>query len=555
MYVTDVLTKRKDGGVSYKCTLLRESYRVGGKVKSRTIANLTHLDPAEIEAIRLALKHKGNLKVLGSAAEVEVIEGKSVGAIWTVYQVAKRLGIDKALGGGRQAKLALWQVIARVINQGSRLSAVRIASGTAASDILGLTKGFNENDLYENLAYLDKNQADIEKRLFLSRYKGKEPKLFLYDVTSSYFEGNLNELSAFGYDRDGKRGKKQVVVGLLCDETGDPVSVKVFDGGTRDFDTFSDQLNKARYDFGALTVTFVGDRGMIKHPQIMEIEANKCNYITAITKPQIKALIKADVIQLSLFDENLTEIEHEGVRYILRRNPNRAQQIRSTRLGKKTSIKNLIDKKNTYLKEHKKAGPLVAKKEVETKIKALKVDSFLYVQITDRCLELKTDEKKLAEISRLDGCYCLKTNLAQKAAEAEVIHDRYKDLAQVEEAFRTSKTAHLEMRPWYVRSEKSTRGHALVVILSYLIVRRLKEAWINQDITVEEGLKQLSTLCSQKLKIKGAELHKIPVPRKTSAALFKAAGITLPEVLPDLGARVVSRRKLTKSRKKAYSSS
>ncbi len=148
--------------------------------------------------MRLALQHKDELTVLKSLEDVELRQGMSVGAAWLLYQVAQQLGIGKALGKGRDGKLALWQVMARVIDQGSRLSAVRLAQVHAACDILGMRGGFNEEDLYDNLAWLSENQNKIERRLFLKRREGKKPELFLYDVTSSYFEGEHNELAEWG---------------------------------------------------------------------------------------------------------------------------------------------------------------------------------------------------------------------------------------------------------------------------------------------------------------------------------------------------------------------
>lgn len=243
MYITDVLTKTKKGKISHRCILLRESYWEDKKVKNRTIANLTYCNPKEVAAMRLALQHKDDLSVLTSASvnlkdDIELKQGMSVGAVWLVYEIARRLGIEKALGTERTGKLALWQVVARVIDQGSRLSAVRLAQVHAACDILAIRLGFNEDHLYENLAWIADNQKHIEKRVFKIRRKGTKPELFLYDVTSSYFEGVHNELADWGYNRDGKSGKKQVVIGLLCDEEGDPVSVEVFTGNTRDYNTF-----------------------------------------------------------------------------------------------------------------------------------------------------------------------------------------------------------------------------------------------------------------------------------------------------------------------------
>lgn len=282
----DISTLRRNGK-AYTRTLLRETYREEGKVKHRTIANLSHCQPGEIDALRLALKHKGDLAgmlaaipaatVPSEAAAMPVLkQGASVGAVWLLAQVARQLGITAALGNDRNGKLALWQVIARVLDQGSRLSAVRLAQKHAATEILGL-KSFDEDDLYGNLDWLSNKQEAIERRLFESR--GASADVFLYDVTSSYLEGEQNAFAAFGYNRDRKKGKRQIVIGLLCDGEGRPLSIEVFMGNTADVKTFASQVKKAAARFGAERVTFVGDRGMIKGPQITQLGAAGFHYI------------------------------------------------------------------------------------------------------------------------------------------------------------------------------------------------------------------------------------------------------------------------------------
>src|SRR5438132_6045952 len=187
-YYVDMYVARaswpSSNGKTYQSIYLRESYRDGDQVRKRNIANLTHADPKEIAAIELALQFKGNLAALGSLDQVHLSQGLSVGAVWTVAETARRLGIDQAFGAGFAGQLALWQILARVLEQGSRLSAVRLAQAHAACDALGIRRGFDENDLYANLGWLSEHQEAIEGRLFARR--GKKPELFLYDVTSSY---------------------------------------------------------------------------------------------------------------------------------------------------------------------------------------------------------------------------------------------------------------------------------------------------------------------------------------------------------------------------------
>ena len=436
-------------GKVYESIYLRESYRDGSRVRKRNIANLTHCDPKEIAAIELALQCKGDLAALGSLQNIQLRQGPSVGAVWTVYEAARRRGLEQALGRDFAGQLALWQVLARVLEQGSRLSAVRLAQVHAACDVLGIRRGFDENDLYANLSWLSQHQPAIEERLFAAR-RGPKPELFLYDVTSSYLEGQDNAFGAYGYDRDGKKGKKQIVIGLLCDERGEPLSTEVFRGNTQDPTTFAAQVKKASERFGCERVTFVGDRGMIKSGQVEELSRVGFHYITAITKPQIKKLLEGGVLQMDLFDAEVCAVEQEGVRYILRRNPLRAEELAASRADKQRCVERLRQQRNRYLAEHPRAKAPTAEKAVRTKIAQLKLEPWLQVEVEGRSLQLTVNQQALEEVSRLDGCYVIKTDLPESAASKQVVHDRYKDLAEVEQAFRTCKTAHLETRPIYV---------------------------------------------------------------------------------------------------------
>lgn len=547
MYVARAVWPSSNGK-SYQSIHLRESFREGTHVRKRDIANLTHCDPQEVAAIELALKFKGDLSTLGSLDNIQLRQGLSAGAVWTAFEVARRLGIDAALGHDFAGQLALWQVLARVLDQGSRLSAVRLAQVHAACDVIGIRRGFDENDLYANLGWLCQQQATIEDRLFVRR-QGKKPELFLYDVTSSYLEGQDNALGAYGYNRDGKKGKKQIVIGLLCDEHGEPLSTEVFCGNTQDPATFASQVKKASERFGCEHVTFVGDRGMIKSGQIQDLAQAGFHYITAITKPQIQTLVKASVLQMNLFDAELCEVSDESVRYVLRRNPLRANELSASRADKKASVERLQENLNRYLTEHPRAKASTAERTVLAKIAQLKLNGWLAVEVEGRSLKLTVNQPELDAVSRLDGCYVLKTDLPQNAATKQVIHDRYKDLAEVEQAFRNCKTAHLETRPIYVRTAEHTRGHVLVVMLAYLIRRELSQAWISLDLTVEEGLHQLQTLCSTEINIDGGgSCLRIPTPSPATLPLLKALNIQIPKLLPHTETRVVTRKKLSERR-------
>lgn len=548
MYL-DTSTVNK-GDKTYTRHLLRQSYREDGKVKHRTVANLSSCSAKEIEAIRLALRHKEDLNDLLCAAEPSTEkQGLSVGAVWLVYSLARELKITNALGTSKEGKLALWQVIARVIDQGSRLSAVRLASSHAACDVLSLGK-FNEEDLYSNLDWLAGNQAAIEDRLFKTLSPIEDPGLFLYDVTSSYLEGTENQLAAFGYNRDGKKGKRQIVIGLLCTADGIPLSVEVFAGNTQDPKTFTPQIEKVVARFGTQDVTFVGDRGMIKSHQIAHLNVPGFHYITAITKPQIEWLLETKVIQLSLFDQGLAEVKTDaGIRYVLRRNPIRAEEIRKSREDKLNVLRKALYSQNTYLNEHPRAKVAVALGKIITRCKQFKMADWIEISVSERTLASTINEDVAIEAAKLDGCYILKTDLPEIKASKETVHNRYKDLALVEWAFRTCKTSELELRPIHVRLATRTRGHVFVVMLAYRIVQELAERWRHLDITVQEGLDELATLCTVEVETNdGVTYYRIPKPRQSIKTLLDAAKVHLPAIIPASGVKVTTKKKLPSRR-------
>ena len=550
MFVDSSVTRLN--GKTYARHLLRETYREDGKVKHRTLANLTHCKPEEVEAIRLALKYKGDLgRILASAVEggPELKQGPSVGAVWLLFQLARALGVVAALGSDRQGKLALWQIIARVLDQGSRLAAVRLAGGHAVGATLGMV-GFDEDDLYANLDWLADNQAEIESRLFAQREAASTPDVFLYDVTSTYLEGEHNALAAFGYNRDRKSGKRQIVIGLLTDADGRPLSIEAFPGNTSDLETFSSQLNKAAARFGAERVTFVGDRGMIKAPQRAELGAAGFHYITAITKAQIDALITAGVLQMDLFEETLAEVEGlDGERYVLRRNPARAAELAASRADRLETLQTAAEAANAYLNEHPRAAAKTQIARLKAKSKTLHLDKFVARAEQERRVAVTVDAAALAEAARLDGCYALRTDLPKTVVAKEIVHDRYKGLAQVEWAFRDSKTVQLEMRPVYLRDENRTRGHALVVMVAYLLTQALRQCWRDIDLTVQEGLDRLASLCVVEVIIGGRpSYNQVPTPRADLRRLLQAAGVAIPAALPLAPARVATKQKLPQRR-------
>ena len=481
MFIRRINKKTKNK--TYTTVYLAESYRENGKVKHRHISNLSKWPPKMIDSFEKLLKGEN----VTSIEDLKLSQGKAFGAIQVISEVAKRLGIKQALGNSEQGKLALFQIAGRIITQGSRRYLANEWSNLQAVESVFKTTKFNHNDLYKNLNWLSEHQDSIEKKIFSQRYKNTPIKeIFLYDVTSSYLEGDKNELADYGYNRDKKRGKKQIVIGLLADDNGYPISVEVFKGNTGDTKTVSSQLKKLKENFGVERVIFVGDKGMVKSSQIAEIESDeyKWNYLTTITKQQIGTLISEKVIQLDLFAEKMIEVKTEdNIRYILRRNPMRAEDLKNNRQSKIDKIKAFVSEQNIYLKEHKRAEPEVALRKINTLISKLKLNKIINLTEKDRVISAVIDKNILKKIEELDGCYVVKTNVPEENLDTQTAHDRYKDLADVEFAFRTMKTTLEEVRPIYVRKEENTRGHVFVVMLAYMIIKYITDALSELDYT------------------------------------------------------------------------
>lgn len=556
MYVDDQTAG--GGNRTYRRVLLRESYREDGKVKTRTLGNISKCSDEEIEAVKLGLKMKGDLLTLKAILDGDCENSKSVGAVAALHQVTQKVGIANALGKSTEGLLGLWMVIARFLGAKSRLAAVRYANIHAACEILGL-EPFNENNLYSALDWLYENQEKIEKKLF--NYKKKHNKnnkpnsnIYLYDLSSSYLEGAKNELAAFGYNRDGKKGKKQVCHGLLTDSTGDPISVEVFKGNVSDNKTLETQLEKLKKRFKCKYITIVGDKGMIKKAEINAIKNNKnLNYITTITKPQIRKLIKEGIFQYELFDENLAEIcdIEEKVRYFLRCNPLRCKEIRQNRVKKLKFLRSKLEEANQYLGEHPRAKTETQIKRMGALLKRFKAQKYFIVGIdqeSNRYLTFKILREELKEIRKLDGCYVVKTDLPLDAAEAQEIHDRYKDLIYVELAFRREKDE-LDLRPVFLRRKERTCAHFFVAMLSYKGQLYFRKAWRDIDLTIEEGLKQLATITANKIEINNQTINRVPKPNKECQELLKTLGVRVPTILPNIEFKVVTKAKLTERRK------
>jgi transposase len=556
MFIAEVISKGQHGK-SYTSILLRESFRVGSAVKSKTLAVLTHLPAHVLEAVRRAVAQPADsLSKLADASgnSLRLRQGQSLGALWTVDQLAQQLGIKKALGITHEAELSYWQVLARVLRPGTSLLAmVRLATTCAAAALLGWRRAFTEDDLYANGTWLEGRHTVIERRLWQARLTHPKDQLFLYDVTSSYLEGDYNALAAWGYNRDHKKGKKQLVVGLLTDSQGEPVSIQVYRGNTSDLKTFGQQVHKIKKELGCQGVTLVGDRGMIRTEQKAVAQKAGFHFVTALTKPQIQKLLADQVLQLEFFEEQVHEVLGEdGRRFVLRRNPVRQEELQRTREQKQQTLEAALKKANTYLEEHPRAKVATQRRSLEARLQSLKVADWLKLSVHQQRLVLTCDAPALQAAAQLDGCYVVETDLKTPQADAQTIHDRYKDLALVERDFRTLKSGHLEFRPWFVCTQDNTQAHALTSMLALKVRRHLERAWWPLEVTVEEGLRELEKLCVMELfhpQSGKVVARQVPEPAALQKQLLKALKLSLPTTVPEAVVTVGTRKKINHVRK------
>lgn len=528
MYIATIPNRKSPPAI-----LLRESYREDGKVRTRTIANLTHWEPTRIEAMRLALK--GEFDGLSGSPEC----GQIFGVTFALKQLIDQVGITRALGKSNESKLTLFMIISRIAHGGSRLSAVRWSRQHCFEDIIGL-KGFDENDLYNNLDWLAEQQDKIEQKLYKDYVKrtGKPPVIVLYDVTSSYFEGLFNDLACYGYNRDKKNGKKQVVIGLLTAEDGEPLAIRAFEGNTSDTKTVPEQIELLKENFGVKDVIFVGDRGMVKTRQKKQLNDESWSYITALTKAQIRTLIKKDVIQGDLFDKELSEVECDNIRYIMRCNETRRDEERNNRQSKIERLKKILDERNEFVSQSKRADPEAGLKKLQRWLKSRKLSSFITLSLEDKIIIITLDNEAMNSISLLDGCYTLESNVKTSLMDKETVNARYGDLQKVERNFRTIKTGLLEVRPIFLRNGQRTKAHIFIAMLALKVTRHFEKLLFpvfdkveksDYPMTVDDALLSLSRLTYQIYHSNTQSVSRLPKPDQEQNSILKALGINFPK--------------------------
>ena len=467
------------GERTYTATLLRRSFREDGKVKKETLANLSHLPPAAIDAIRRVLAGE----TLGNAQDAfEIERSLPAGHVNAALAMARRLELPKLLdrSPGRQRDLCLAMILSRVIAPGSKLGTVRTLGQSTLAEELGVV-GADEDDLYAAMDWLLERQAKIEDRLAARHLRDGE--MVLYDVSSSYFEGRHCPLGRLGYSRDGKSGLLQIIYGLLCDNDGRPVAIEVFTGELHDDKTLPSQVSKLKDRFGLSRVVVVADRGMVTKANIQLLsETGGVDWITALKAPTIKKLARSGIFQPSLFDEqNLGEItaaeEFPGERLIVCRNP----LVGAQRARKRSELLAATEVDLAAIAERVNRGTLLGADQIGLAVgpalKRFHMRKHFEIAITDMTFTYARKTEEIAAEAALDGFYILRTSLTQDALPAGDVVRAYKNLEQAERAFGSLKGPDLQIRPIHHRLEDRVRAHVLICMLAYYLTWHLKAAW------------------------------------------------------------------------------
>jgi hypothetical protein len=477
MYVTRVPNRSSPPAV-----LLRESWREGGKVKTRTLANLSDWPEAKVEALRRVLRGE---TLLVAADRFAIERALPHGHVVAVLGTLRLIGLDRLLPRRpeRLATLALALIVARVVEPAAKLATARQLSEATASHSLGAVLQLgevDEDELYRALDLLGAAQPAIERAL--ARRHLKDGTLVLYDVTSSYLEGRCCELARFGYSRDGRADRPQIVFGLLCAADGCPVAVEVFEGDTSDPKTLAVQIDKLKKRFGLKRVVLVGDRGMITSARIEEeLQPAGLDWITALRAPAIQALAaEGGPLQLSLFDDrDMAEIsspDFPGERLVVCRNP----ALAAERARKREDLLAASEKDLAKVQAAttRARNPLRGEAEIALKVGAVlgrrKVAKHFRLTITDTAFEFMRDEAAIAREAALDGFYVLRTSVSPETLDAAATVLAYKSLAQVERAFRSLKSIDLDIRPVHHRRAGRVRAHVFLCMLAYYVAWHMR---------------------------------------------------------------------------------
>jgi transposase len=463
--------------------LLRESYRAGGKVRKRTLCNLSGWSPAHVEGLRGVLK--GGTVIPAEHDAFTLTRSLPHGHVAAALGTARKIGLDRILGpdGDRCRDLVLAMLIGRVLDPVSKLATARTLSPDTAASSLGEALGLggvSDAELYAALDWLLERQAAIETAL-AGRHL-QNGTLVLYDVSSSYMEGRCCPLAQRGYQRDGKKGMRQIVYGLLCAPDGCPVAIEVFAGNTADPMTLAPQIDKLKQRFGLTHVVLVGDRGMITEARISaDVTSAGLDWISALRAPAIKDLLNSGLIQMSLFDQrdmaSITSPDYPGERLVVCRNADLATE----RARKREELLTATEKDLAEIKARveRTRKPLRGTAEIALAVGAVfnthKMRKHFDLTITDDTFSYARKTAEIAAEAATDGLYVVRTSLAEAVlGDADTVRS-YKSLSLVERAFRCIKTVDLHVRPVYHWLAGRVRAHVFLCMVAYYLEWHMRQ--------------------------------------------------------------------------------
>jgi transposase len=464
--------------------LLRESYRQDGLVKTRTLANLTAWPPAQLDALRRVLRGDS---LVGPDATFEIVRSLPHGHVAAVLGTVRRLSLDTIIAAKKswQRQLVLAMMGARMLAPQSKLATARGLGPDTASTSLGTTLHVETADadaLYAAMDWLLRRQPRIEAAL-AARHLA-EGTLVLCDLTSTYFEGHTCPLAQFGHSRDGKKGKVQIVFGLICNAVGCPVAVEVFTGNTADPQTLAPQLRKLRDQFHLQRVVLVGDRGLLTNARIREElqPVVGLDWITALRTPAIQQLVEAGVLDLARLAElglvEFTAPAYPEERLIACRNPLLAEE----RARKREALLQATERELATIAQattratRRLTGQAAIALRVGKVRNRFKMGKHFQIEITDEQLRYTRDTQRIATEAALDGVYVLRTSVARDTFPPESTVRAYKSLAAVERAFRSLKTVDLYVRPIGHRLAERVRAHVFLCMLAYYVEWHMRQA-------------------------------------------------------------------------------
>ncbi|MDM0116580.1 IS1634 family transposase [Variovorax sp. J22R133] len=500
--------------------LLRESYRQGSKVAKRTLANLSSLSPAQIEAIRAALRGEA---LQPAAQSLEITASSAHGHVQAVALTLQRLGFASLLASKpcRERDLVLAMVAARIVAPHTKLATTRWWHTTTLAEDFGVADA-DEDDLYAAMDWLLERQDRIHKKLAARHLSAGA--LVLYDLSSSYFEGSCCPLAKLGYSRDGRKGMLQVNYGLLTDARGCPVAVSVHEGNVADSLTLLPEVQRLREDFGVEQLVMVGDRGMISNKAIQEMrETEGVGWISALKSISIRALVEQGHLQLGLFDErNLLELsspDYPGERLVACRNPELAKLRAHKRLELLAATEAHLDKIKARVDALKLAGKDEIGLRVGKVINQYKMAKHFELAIGENAFTFSRKHEAIAAEAALDGLYIIRTSVPPTQMDSGDCVRHYKSLANVERAFRSLKTIDLKVRPIHHRTADRVRAHIFLCMLAYYVEWHMREAWRELMFADTDQLAK-------------ATRDPVAPAQRSKAALAKAARHTLADGTP-----------------------